>query len=76
MSDIMTSITTDIANAVDRVVNDVTTAAEEALPYIAGFAFELYTLPQWHYNQQFADKLAFEWCAIGSCRSTQMFATL
>ena len=41
MSDIMTSITTDIANAVDRVVNDVTTAAEEALPYIADFAFEL-----------------------------------
>jgi len=28
MSSIMTNITTDIANAVDKVVNDVTTAAE------------------------------------------------
>ena len=36
----MTSITTDIANAVDKVVNDVTTAAEAALPYIADIAFE------------------------------------
>ena len=40
MSNIMTSVTTDIANAVDKVVNDVTTAAETAFPYIADIAFE------------------------------------
>ena len=36
----MTNITTDIANAVDKVVNDVTTAAEAAMPVLAQFSFE------------------------------------
>ena len=40
MSNIMTNITTDIANAVDKVVNDVTTAAEAALPVLAQASFE------------------------------------
>ena len=40
MSNIMTNITTNIVNGVDKVVNDVTTAAEAALPVLAGFSFE------------------------------------
>ena len=40
MSNIMTNITTSIANGVDKVVNDVTTAAEAALPVLAQFSFE------------------------------------
>ena len=40
MSNIMTNITTNIANGVDKVVNDVTTAAEAALPVLAHFSFE------------------------------------
>ena len=36
----MNNITTDIANAVDKVVNDVTTAAEAAMPVLAQFSFE------------------------------------
>ena len=41
MSSIMTNITTDIANAVDKVVNDVTTAAEAAMPVLAQASFDL-----------------------------------
>ena len=40
MSNIMTSVTTDIANAVDKVVNDVTTAAEAAMPVLADLTFD------------------------------------
>ena len=40
MSNIMTTITTSIGNGVDKVVNDVTTAAEAALPVLAQFSFE------------------------------------
>ena len=40
MSSIMTNITTSIGNGVDKVVNDVTTAAEAALPVLAQFSFE------------------------------------
>ena len=40
MSNITTTITTDIANAVDKLVNDVTTAAEAAFPLLAQFSFE------------------------------------
>ena len=40
MSSIMTNITTSIGNGVDKVVNDVTTAAEVALPVLAQFSFE------------------------------------
>ena len=36
----MTNITTNIANGVDKVVNDVTTAAEAALPVLAQASFE------------------------------------
>ena len=36
----MTNITTDIANAVDKVANDVTTAVVTALPYVADITFE------------------------------------
>ena len=41
MSSIMTNITTDIANAVDKFANDVTTAAEAAMPVLAQASFEL-----------------------------------
>ena len=41
MSSIMTNITTDIANGVDKVVNDVTTAAEAALPVLVQASFDL-----------------------------------
>ena len=37
----MTTITTNIGNGVDKVVNDVTTAAEAALPVPAEASFEL-----------------------------------
>ena len=37
----MTTITTDIANGVDKVVSDVTTAAEAAFPVLAQVSFEL-----------------------------------
>ena len=40
MSNIMTTITTNIANGVDKVVNDVTTAAEAALPVLAEASFQ------------------------------------
>ena len=36
----MTTITTNIANGVDKVVNDVTTAAEAALPVLAEASFQ------------------------------------
>ena len=36
----MTNITTNIANGVDKVVNDVTTAAEAALPVLAEASFQ------------------------------------
>ena len=36
----MTNITTNIANGVDKVVNDVTTAAEAALPVLADLTFD------------------------------------
>ena len=41
MSNIMTSITTSIGNGVDKVMNDVTTAAEAAMPVLAQASFEL-----------------------------------
>ena len=37
----MTTITTNIGNGVDKVVNDVTTAAEAALPVLAQASFDL-----------------------------------
>ena len=37
----MTNITTDIANAVDKFANDVTTAAEAAMPVLAQASFDL-----------------------------------
>ena len=40
MSNIMNTITTNIGNGFDKVVNDVTTAAEAALPVLAQFSFE------------------------------------
>ena len=40
MSNIMTTITTNIGNGFDKVVNDVTTAAEAALPVLAQISFE------------------------------------
>ena len=40
MSNIMTNITTSIANGVDKVVNDVTTAAEAVLPVLADLTFD------------------------------------
>ena len=40
MSNIMTTITTNIGNGFDKVVNDVTTLAEAALPVLAQFSFE------------------------------------
>ena len=40
MSNLMTDITTSIGNCVDKVVNDVTTAAEAALPVLAQISFE------------------------------------
>ena len=40
MSNIMTTITTSIGNGVDKLVNDVTTAAEAALPLLAQLSFE------------------------------------
>ena len=40
MSNLMTDITTSIGNGVVKVVNDVTTAAEAALPVLAQFSFE------------------------------------
>ena len=36
----MPDIITTIGNGIEKVVNDVTTAAEAALPYIADIAFE------------------------------------
>ena len=36
----MTNITTNIANGVDKVVNDVTTAAEAAMPVLADLTFD------------------------------------
>ena len=36
----MTDITTSIGNGVDKVVNDITTAVEAALPVLAQFSFE------------------------------------
>ena len=36
----MTTITTNIGNGFDKVVNDVTTVAEAALPVLAQFSFE------------------------------------
>ena len=41
MSNIMTTITTNIGNGVAKVVNDVTTAAEAALPVLAQASFDL-----------------------------------
>ena len=41
MSNIMTSITTDIANAVDKVVNDFTTAAETVLPVLGELSLQI-----------------------------------
>lgn len=40
MSNTMTTITTKIGNGFDKVVNDVTTVAEAALPVLAQFSFE------------------------------------
>ena len=40
MSNIMTTTTTNIGNGFDKVVNDVTTVAEAALPVLAQFSFE------------------------------------
>ena len=40
MSSIMTTITTNIGNGVDKVVNDVTTVAESALPLLADLTFD------------------------------------
>lgn len=40
MSNIMNIITTSIGNGVDKVVNDVTTAAEVAFPLFAQLSFE------------------------------------
>ena len=36
----MSDIITTIGNEIEKVVNDVTTAAEAAFPYIADIAFE------------------------------------
>ena len=36
----MTNITTNIANGVDKVVNDVTTAAEADMPVLADLTFD------------------------------------
>ena len=41
MSNLMTYITTSIGNGVDKVVNDVTTAAEAAMPVLAQASFDL-----------------------------------
>ena len=46
-SSIMTNITTDIANVADKAVNDVTTAAEAALPVLHKRALI------WRYNTLF-----------------------
>ena len=40
MSNLMTYIRTSIGDGVDKVVHDVTTAAEAALPVLAQFSFE------------------------------------
>ena len=40
MSNIMTTTTTNIGNGFNKVVNDVTTVAEAALPVLAHFSFE------------------------------------
>ena len=40
MSNLITDITTSIGNGVDKVVNDITPAAEAALPVLAQFSFE------------------------------------
>ena len=41
MSNIMTSITTSIGNGLDKFANDVTTAAEAAMPVLAQASFDL-----------------------------------